>query len=71
MYGNRVYINERLCSENRRLLSLARAAKFKVNEAKPDSFKYLWVKNGRILAKVNEDSRYFQIRSESDIELIK
>jgi hypothetical protein len=40
-----IYINESLCPERRRLLALARKAKGEKN------YKFLWVRNGRILAR--------------------
>lgn len=59
-----IYINDQLTYNNRQLLWIA---KTKAREAK---WKYVWVKNGIIFARRNENSSSIIINNSTDIELI-
>lgn len=59
-----IYINDQLTFTNRRLLWLA---KTKANEAK---WKFVWVRNGNIFARKNENSSFIIISNAADIESI-
>lgn len=59
------FINEALTPNNRKLFALARAAK-----KNAPGFKYLWVRDGRILARKNDDSLIFRVSSEDDVNKI-
>lgn len=59
-----IYINDHLTYNNRRLLWLA---KTKAKEAK---WKFVWVRNGTIFARKNENSTLIIINNSTDIEFI-
>ncbi|XP_075210788.1 uncharacterized protein LOC142318134 [Lycorma delicatula] len=56
-----VYINESLCPPRRRLYALARQAK------KYKGYKYIWLRDGKILMRKNEKDKIVQIRNEEDL----
>ncbi|KAG7302246.1 hypothetical protein JYU34_013735 [Plutella xylostella] len=58
-----IYINENVTKETRDLFWLTKAQL-------RATFKYIWIQNGRVLVKRNqEDKKTYQIREESDISL--
>ena len=59
----KIFINDELTAYNRNLLWQTK------NKAKDANWKYVWIKDGRILAKKNETARPFYIRKSSDINL--
>ena len=59
-----IYLNDRLTSSNRKLLWLAK------NKAKQNNWKFVWVRNGEILARKAENEMVIRIESESDIDKI-
>ena len=59
--NKRIFINDELTAFNRNLLWLAET------RGKSSNWKYVWVKDGRILAKKNDDTRSIHIRRESDL----
>lgn len=59
---NKIYINERLTKEKRILHSKTRAA------GKDHNYKFVWISNGDILIRKNENSKITRIRSTDDIE---
>lgn len=59
-----IYINAQLTFRYRRLLWIA---KTKAHEA---NWKYVWVRNGNIFARKNENSPSITINNATDIELI-
>lgn len=59
-----VYVNDELTPTYRRLLWLAKT------KAKENGWKYVWVKNGHIFARRNENSHQTIINNAADIELI-
>ncbi|CAB3240685.1 unnamed protein product [Arctia plantaginis] len=66
LYGNgnekRIYINEDIPKYKRQLLWIVRS------KLKPKGFQYIWVQNGNILVKKNnEEKKIFNIRSEDDL----
>lgn len=61
---NFIYINDELTFNNRQLLWLA---KIKAKEA---NWKFVWVRNGSIFARKNENSPLFTINNTADIESI-
>lgn len=62
---NAIYINEDLIKPMRHLLWITKM------ELKP-AFKYIWINNGRILVKKDEDIKKTHIiRSEGDIKALK
>ncbi|XP_022198942.2 uncharacterized protein LOC111062685 [Nilaparvata lugens] len=56
-----LYLNESLSPENRKVLALARAAK------KEKDYKYLWIRNGKILMRKSEGQPVISLSSVSDI----
>lgn len=59
-----IYINEQLTAYNRQLLWLAKT------KAKDSGWKFVWVRDGNIYAKKNENTTIIKILNNSDIELI-
>jgi hypothetical protein len=59
---SKVYINEKLTSENKRLFYLAR------EKGKEKNYKYVWVKNGKIFVRKFEDVGITRIKNEYDIQ---
>lgn len=59
-----IYINDELTADNRRILWMAKT------KAKENGWRYVWVKDGRIYAKRNENSAQIIINNQSDIEKI-
>lgn len=57
-----VYINESLCPARRRLYSLARAAK------REKGYKYLWLRNGKIFLRKEENAPICYIKSQTDLD---
>ncbi|CAG9795230.1 unnamed protein product [Diatraea saccharalis] len=57
----RIYVNERLTRLNARLFYLARQAGLRCQ------WKYVWTRNGRILARKTDGQKIVQIRSECDV----
>lgn len=60
----KIYINERLTKQNRTLLGKTREAN------KTCLWKYVWTRDGRILARKEDKATVFQIRSVVDIERV-
>lgn len=58
------YVNDELTAHNKHLLWLTKI------KAKESKWKYVWVKNGNIYARKNENSPFTIIRNTSDIENI-
>ena len=58
----RIYINEHLSPENKRLFAMAVKKKHELN------FKFVWTKNGSIFMKKNESSVTHKIISDEDID---
>ncbi|XP_022184148.2 uncharacterized protein LOC111043494 [Nilaparvata lugens] len=56
-----IYLNESLCPERRRLLALAKKAKGEGN------FKYLWVRNGKVLARRTDGQPVIVIETVQDL----
>lgn len=61
---NYIYLNDELTHNNRRLLWLTK------EKVKICNWKFVWVKNGNILARKMENSPAIIINTEADIELI-
>ena len=59
--GNKVYVNDELTASNRKLLFLTKS------KARERNWRYVWVKDGRILVKKEESSRPIYIGKTSDI----
>lgn len=59
-----IYINDELTADNRRILWMAKT------KAKENGWRYVWVKDGRIYAKRNENCAQIIINNQSDIEKI-
>ena len=57
----KIFMNDELTAYNRNLLWQAK------NKAKDVNWEYVWIKDGRILAKKNESARPIYIRKSSDI----
>ena len=57
----RIFINDELTALNRNLLWNAKI------KAKEHNWKYVWIKDGRILAKKNDADRPIYIRKLSDV----
>ena len=57
----RIYVNESLSPQNRRLYAAARDLK------KEGKIRYLWVRNGRVFARVNDGSERLSIVAEEDL----
>ena len=49
---------------NRHLLWISK------NKAKEQNWKYVWIKDGRILAKKDDGARVIQVAKEGDVNLI-
>ncbi|KAM3956926.1 uncharacterized protein ACR2FA_009045 [Aphomia sociella] len=62
--GGQFYVNDHLTQLNKNLLSKARSL------AKNCTFKYIWVKHCKIMARKSDTSRIFFIKSEKDLTLI-
>ena len=62
--NNFININDRLTSSSRRLLWLPK------NKSKQNNWRFVWVRNGQILARKAENEMVIKIESESDIENI-
>ncbi|XP_048489184.1 uncharacterized protein LOC125491394 [Plutella xylostella] len=60
---NRIYIREELTPSTAFLLW-----KTKMELKEKHRFKFVWIKHGNIMARKNENEKYFVIRSQSDIE---
>ncbi|XP_061402875.1 uncharacterized protein LOC133338785 [Musca vetustissima] len=60
--NNVVYVNEELTAYNKRLLWMAKT------KAKEMGWKFVWVKNGNIYARKNENSSFTIIHNSTDIE---
>ena len=58
----RIFVNERLTKTNRQLFYLTRQAADRLN------WKYVWTKDGHILARKEEGKAVVQIRTEADID---
>lgn len=63
-HKNNIFINDSLTGYNRALLAVAR----KTKEAK--SYKYLWVKNGRILLKKEDDGEVVLLKTFDDLSKV-
>ena len=53
--GNLIYINEHLSPSNRELFALS------MQKKRFEEFKYLWVRNGNIYLRKNDNSEVFHI----------
>lgn len=62
--NNYIYINDQLTLNNRKLLWSAKT------KAKESGWKFVWVRNGNIYVKKNENSTLIVINNAADIELI-
>lgn len=62
--NNYIYVNDELTPHNRRLLWMAKT------KAKECGWKFVWVRNGYIYARKNENSTHFIIKNTADIETI-
>lgn len=62
LWKSKIYVNEHLTKRNQSLLSQAK--KFK----KEHKYKYVWVKDCKILIRKDESSRIFAIRNEEDLK---
>ncbi|KAI5643738.1 hypothetical protein NE865_04330 [Phthorimaea operculella] len=63
--ANRVYVNERLTGQNKLLFKRAK------DEKKIKNWKYVWTKNGKVLAKQGEGaSKVYHIANELDLEKV-
>ncbi|KAL4715887.1 hypothetical protein ACJJTC_014619 [Scirpophaga incertulas] len=60
----KIYINEHLTPKNKQLFRMCRI------EASKQNFKYVWIKNGTILARKTDSSPIFAVRSEQDVKKI-
>ena len=60
-----LYLNEDLPPNIRVLRGKANAFK------KKNNFKFLWIKNGNVLLRKNEDSKIYNIRKSSDLEKVQ
>lgn len=58
------YINERLTKENRALFGKAKEM------GRKHGWRFVWTKEGKIMAKRNEDAPYFKIRGEKDLDRV-
>jgi hypothetical protein len=59
---NKIFINERLTKERRSLFGKARAY------GKEKNFKFVWVNNGDILMRKNENSKIQRIKNQQDLD---
>lgn len=59
-----IYINEHLCPLMKRLLGMA------ITRKRENSWKFVWTKNGSILARRTESSTIISIQCESDLRMI-
>lgn len=62
--ANYIYINDQLSAHNRQLLWIAKT------KAKENGWKFVWFRNGHLLAKKNENSTAVLISNVCDLELI-
>lgn len=62
--GN-IYINDHLTPHNKKLLTKARSI------AREKNFQYIWVRNCKIMARKNNDSKIIAIRSQMDLVKIQ
>ncbi|XP_046409079.1 uncharacterized protein LOC124173959 [Ischnura elegans] len=60
-----VYINESLTSLNRKLYAMARGLK------KEGKIKYVWIRNGRVFARVHDGGERLSILVETDLDCLK
>lgn len=60
-----VYVSEHLSPQNKTLHAAARM------KAKAASFKFVWVRNGRIFARKDPTSQYIHVKNTSSLDLIK
>lgn len=61
----KIFINENLTPYHRRMLWLAK------EKAKTASWKYVWTKNGKILARKNDNDNVVRVSKEADLQRIK
>ncbi|KAI5639975.1 hypothetical protein NE865_07546 [Phthorimaea operculella] len=61
------YVNERLTKENRLLFRNTRAA---AANAKPQKWKHVWTKDGKIMTRCTDTSKVMRIRTQEDIDRI-
>ena len=61
----RIFINDELTAKNRKILWLAK------QKAKEHKWKYVWIKDGKILVRKDENSSPLQIIEEDDVNQIK
>lgn len=64
-YKTKIFINEHLTLENKKLFKKVREA------AAANNFKYRWVKHGVIYARRDDRTRIITIRSDQDLNFIK
>lgn len=62
--NNYMYVNDEVTPHNKRLLWMTKT------EAKECGWKYVWVRNGHIYARQNENSSAILINNTADIEAI-
>lgn len=62
--GGYIYINDELTPHNRQILWAAKT------KAKENGWKFVWVRNGHIYARRNENSSFIIINNASELELI-
>lgn len=60
--GTKLFINEHLTSQNKRLLMEAKQKAREVN------YKYIWYKNGKIFARKYPDSQIIRIKNSGDVQ---
>lgn len=60
----RLYVNEHLTLKNKKLFREARVT------AKENEFRYVWIKHGTVLARANDTSAVFAIKSCDDLQKI-
>lgn len=61
---NYIYVNDQLTFNNRRLLWLAKT------KAKEANWRFVWIRNGSIFARKNENSPLFLIKNTADVAAI-
>lgn len=59
-----IYINEMLCSANKKLLFDTKIF------AKNNNFKYVWVRDGMIFIRKSDNQKYFVIKDFTDLNKI-
>ena len=62
--STRIFVNEQLSPENKRLYAMAAKLKYEL------SFKFLWTKKGVIYMRKDENSKFFRISSEEDLSQV-